>query len=80
MRILTPPPQLQRPIPGGVRFPVRMVIPSDRANMPGLALPNEQWTRLKNGSIEVMFNSRDELEACLQATRAIRANQVEERE
>ncbi len=80
MRILTPPPQLQKPIPEALCFPVRMVISLERAKLPGLALPNAQWTRLENGSIEVVFNSREELETCLQATRAIRADLVEGRE
>lgn len=72
MRFLTLPPQLQD-APPARRWPLVMVIPPARAALPGLALPNGQWRRLTDGSIEAVFNGREELEDCLAATRAIRA-------
>ncbi len=55
------------------RFPLTMTIPPERATRPGLALPNGQWRRLADGGIEVVFNSREELAACIEATQEIRA-------
>ncbi len=53
-------------------FPLTMVIPPEQARMPELALPRGQWKREGNGGIKVTFNSAEELELCLDATRAIR--------
>lgn len=72
MRILTLPPDLQEEKPRPARFPLRLRIPPERAILPGLAVINRQWRRLEDGSIEAVFNSSDELETCIQATRAIR--------
>lgn len=67
------PPQLARPLPkASARFPLTLVIPPDKASLPGLALPGGQWRRLASGAIEVVFNSREELQVCLDATRALR--------
>ncbi len=73
MHILTLPPQLQETQTKPARFPLRLTIPPERATLPGLALINRQWQRLDDGSIKAVFNSREELETCIQATRAIRA-------
>lgn len=54
-------------------FPLVLTIPLERAALPGLALINNQWRRLADGSIEAVFNSRKELETCIQATQACRA-------
>jgi len=77
MHILTLPPQLQETTSPPARFPLRLTIPPDRATLPGLALPNRQWRRLEDGSIEVVFNSSEELWVCIEATRAIRARTAE---
>lgn len=54
------------------RYPLTMRIPPDRANVPGLALPSDQWRRLNDGGIEVIFNDAEELSISIEATRAIR--------
>ena len=54
------------------QFPNKMLIPPDRANVPGLVLISNQWRRLKDGSIEAIFNSQAELDLCVMATKAIR--------
>lgn len=74
MRILTLPPDLQEMTPPPAQhFPLVMTIPPEEATRPGLAVINRQWRRLEDGSIEAVFNSRDELEICIQATEAVRA-------
>ena len=73
MRILTLPPDLQEEKPRPARFPLRLRIPPERATLPGLAVINGQWRRLEDGSIEAVFNDREELDTCILATRAIRA-------
>lgn len=81
MHILTLPPDLQAttltPKRKPARFPLALTIPPERATLPGLALINGQWRRLDDGSIRAVFNSREELETCVQATRAIRAAMTE---
>lgn len=76
MRILTLPRDLQGEKPHPVRFPLVLRIPSEQATRPGLALPNGQWRRLEDGSIEAVFNSPDELDVCTRATQAIRGRQA----
>ena len=55
------------------QYPLKMIIPPDRASQPGLSLPSNQWQRLPDGGIEVVFNTRAELEACVEVTQAVRA-------
>jgi len=73
MHILTLPPQLQAAQTRPARFPLLLTIPPERAALHGLTLINGQWRRLENGSIEAVFNSREELGTCAQATQVIRA-------
>lgn len=60
------------------RFPLKMSIPPDRSHQPGLALPYRQWRRLPDGSIEVIFNTPEQLETCITATQAIRTYEPKE--
>lgn len=69
------PPQL-RPTSRKLHFPLVLVIPPEKARAPELAVINRQWRRLADGSIEAVFNSAEELELCIQATRAARGNQI----
>jgi len=54
------------------KYPMKMTIQPAKASKPGLALPNRQWRRLGDGSIEVIFNTPDQLRECIEATEAIR--------
>ncbi len=60
--------------PSGSSGGIPMVIPADRALVPGLALPAGAWERLADGSIRVVFPNRETLQTCVEATRAIRAS------
>lgn len=57
------------------QYPMKMTIPPERAKVPGLVLPNRQWRRNPDGSINVVFNTPDQLRECLDATRACRSKQ-----
>lgn len=54
------------------RFPLKMHIPTDKANQPCLTLLNRQWRRLPDGSIDAVFNDRDELDLCVRVTAYLR--------
>jgi DNA primase len=55
-----------------VRFPLTMIIPPEKASLPGLALPNNSWKRRSDGSIKVVFRDAHTLDVCTRATQAIR--------
>ena len=61
------------------RFPLRLVIPPDQARRPELALPEGQWQRREDGSIEVVFASEEEWEVCQEVTQVVRMTQNKQR-
>ena len=60
-----------KPDPTPKRFPLKMRIPKAKVDA-ALALPDGQWERLGDGSIDVVFDNAFQMETCLNATRAIR--------
>ena len=54
------------------RYPLKMCIPPDRASRPGLTLPNGQWERLADGSIDVTFRSAEEVLEFSEITKILR--------
>ena len=54
------------------KYPLKMCIPPERASQPCLTLPNRQWHRLPDGSIEVVFNTSEQLAACIEVTKFLR--------
>ena len=51
------------------RFPLRVVIPPDEANLPELAVPAGRWQQMDDGSIVVVYASAEEMAVCREATR-----------
>jgi len=54
------------------KFPLKMHIPPNRANQPCLTLPTRQWQWLPDGSIDVMFDDREQLKVCVAVTTFLR--------
>ncbi len=54
--------------PSGVQYPVALVWPADAK----VAVINGQWRRLEDGSIEAVYNDRDELAWCIETTKLLR--------
>jgi len=53
------------------RFPLQMIIPPEKAGLPGLALPAGRWQRRDDGSITVVFASAEELKVCAEMTKIL---------